>query len=206
MTRSLIPALAMVLATVGCSAEAPGQAVPLPGDGSSAPSTSTSGARTGEAPPINSPELDLTRYESQVCDLLTPAQLAPFGISEPGKADEDVGGQTCTWHATDSSAGASVDVGILTKTREGLAGIYARKHKFAWFEPAGEVNGYPAVHLDTASKGDEGVCTTLLGVRRDLAVDVTVHVNAVKSPEYKKACSVSDKAASSVIDTVRGGR
>lgn len=206
MSRLLLSALALALATAGCGTEAPGQAVPTPGGASSGPRTAPSASRTGEAPPINSPELDLTRYESRVCDLLTPPQFAPFGIGDPGKPREDATGPTCTWTTRDPSSGARVNVGIYTKVREGLEGIYARKNRWKFFEDAGEVNGYPAVHRDTSSNADEGVCGTTVGVRRDQVIDVIVHVNAVKSPEYKKPCSLSDKAASSVIDTVRGGR
>jgi hypothetical protein len=200
----LVCLLAVALTTTGCSVEAPGQPMPGPRVSATAPSTSVS--RTGEAPPFNSPELDLASYEGRVCDVLTSVQLAPLAIRDPGKPSDEVTGPVCNWHPPDTSAGADFSVAILSKIGYGLDGVYARKARWRFFEDAGEINGYPAVHLESTSDGTEGRCATTVGVRRDLTFEVGLSVNDRSAPEYKKPCSVSDRVASAVIDTIKGGR
>lgn len=207
MIKRLIGLIAVALVVSGCTSEAPGQAVPTLGSGSAGPPTSTSTSRIGLAPPINSPELDLKRYEGRVCDLLTPAQLASFAIHAPGKAEDEIVGPVCTWNPPDTSAGARVTVDILSKVGYGWDGVYQGKKKWAVFEEAGEINGYPAVHVAlTNTDFSTGTCASVVGVSRELVFDVGVNVNVLSSPEYKNPCSVSDTVASMVIDTVKGGR
>jgi hypothetical protein len=204
MSRLLVCVLAVAL-TAGCATEAPGQPVPTTADATSSQPTSSS--PTDKAPPINSPELDLASYEHRVCDLLTLEQLAPFAIHQPGTPKDGQAGPSCTWNPSKSSQGARVDLDILSKSQGGWEGVYDRRGRFTFFEEAGEINGYPAVHRDVASNGTKGICATTVGVRQDLVFDVGVFVNGLDSPEYKKACSVSDRVASAVIDTLKkGGR
>ncbi len=202
--RIVLIGLALTLVVAGCTSEAPGQALPVTSD---ATPTSPPPSRGGKAPPINSPELDLASYESRVCDLLTPAQLAPFAIHGTGKAKDGPAGPACTWNPPDTSAGARIDLAILSKAQNGWEGIYERRGSFAFFEEVGDINGYPAVHRDVdGDQSAEGVCFTAVGARADLVFDVVAHVNVRSSPEYKDACSVSDRVAGLVIDTLRGGR
>jgi len=204
--RLLTSALAVAITATACATQAPGQPLPAPGETSTPPSTSQSHSG-GKAPPINSPELDLVRYESRVCDVLTPAQLQPFAIREPGKQKDGISGPECTWDPSDPSAGSRIYLTIVSKAQGGWEAAYDRRRKVAFFEDVGEINGYPAVHWDR--QGDytaKGICQTTVGARRDLVFDVMIFVNGLKSSEYRDACSVSDKAASLVIDTLRGGR
>lgn len=196
----------MAVTATACATQAPGQPMPAPGDTSTPPPTSPSHI-SSKAPPIHSAELDLASYESRVCDLLTLEQLAPFAIYEPGKLQDSRTGPTCKWNPSDPSAGARIDLLIVSKSQGGWEGAYDRRRGLAFFEEAGEINGYPAVHWDRdGNHTAEGICQTTVGVRHDLVFDVAAFVNGLRSPEYKDACSVSDKAASLVIDTLRGGR
>jgi len=96
---------------------------------------------------------------------------------------------------------------IESKASDGWPGFYARKDKFSFFEDAGEIKGYPAVHSNVGGgHGAEGVCYTTVGARNDLTFTADVHVNVRSSPEYTDACSVSDRVAGLVIDTLKGGR
>ena len=205
--RSLLLVVAM-FATVcaGCSAEAPGQPLPAPSATKTVPSISTS--QTGQAPPINSLQLDLASYIHRVCDLLTPAQLTSFAIRSPGVPHDESGiGHVCTWKPPDSTTGVSFDLTVLSDIGYGWEGIYQRKNRWAKFENAGEINGYPAVHL-LATKIDEetGICLTAAGVNRDVVFEIDVNVNDIHSAAYKMPCSVSDRVAGLVIDTLKGGR
>jgi Protein of unknown function (DUF3558) len=204
MRRPVIAVLAMAMAATGCVAEAPGQPVPTADDTTTPTSQSQSG---GKAPPINAPELHLASYESRVCELLTSAQLAQLDIRGRGKPSDGASGPACKWNPPDSSVGARIDLAILSKAQGGWDGVYDRRRSFAFFEEAGVIKGYPAVHRDVdGDHTDQGICATTVGVRRDLVFDVGVFVNGRESPEYKKACSVSDRVAGLVIDTLRGGR
>jgi hypothetical protein len=206
MGRLRTAVLTMAMTAAGCATQAPGQPLPAPSKTSDPPSTSQSQSG-GKAPPINSPNLDLAGYESRVCDLLTSSQLLPFAIHEPGKQKDGIAGPWCTWNPSDPSVGSRIDVTIVSKAEGGWEASYGRVRRAAFFEDAGEINGYPAVHWDREGNYTaKGICLTTVGVRRDLVLDVGVFVNGLKSPEYKDACSVSDKAASLVIDTLRGGR
>lgn len=205
MGRLLVCVLAVALTAAGCATEAPGQPVPTPGGVTTSQPTSSSS--TDKAPPINSPELDLASYERRVCDLLTLEQLAPFSIHQPGTPKDRQAGPSCTWNPSDPLDGARVDLDILSKAQGGWEGVYDRRSNFTFFEEAGEINGYPAVHREVTSNGTKGICATTVGVRRDLVFDAGVFVNGPDSPDYKKACSVSDRVASAVIDTLKkGGR
>jgi hypothetical protein len=206
MCRLLISAVTVAMTVTACAAQAPGQPLPATSEASAPPSTSQSQSG-GKAPPINSPELDLADYESRVCGLLTSAQLLPFAIHEPGKQKDGIAGPECTWNPSDPSMGSRIDVTIVSKADGGWETSYRRVRTAVFFEDAGEINGYPAVHWDRYENStSKGICRTTVGARRDLVFDVGVFVNGLKSPEYSDACSVSDKAASLVIDTLRGGR
>jgi Protein of unknown function (DUF3558) len=204
--RLVASAVIAAVACAGCTSKAPGEALPVAGDSSTVPPTSTS--QSGGAPPIKSPELDLGSYEQRVCDLLTLAQLAPFEIRVPGKAHEESGiGQVCAWRSPDVTTGVYVDLTILSKVGYGWEGVHQRRARWAKFESAGEINGYPAVHL-LATKIDEetGSCLTAAGVNQKVVFEVDVNVNDIHSAEYKNPCPVADRIAGLVIDTLKRGR
>jgi hypothetical protein len=203
MDRPLVALVVVAITATACVAETPGQPGPGPGDASTPP---TSESRTGKAPPINSPELDLATFEDQVCDLLTAAQVEPFAIRDPGEPSESPAGPACTWNPPDTTAGAQISVAIFNKAQNGWEGVYERRDRFVLFEEAGEINGYPAVHREATSDGTKGTCATVVGARQDLVFEASVFVNRRDSAEYRDACSVSDRVASLVIDTLRGGR
>jgi uncharacterized protein DUF3558 len=207
MGKLLVGLMVLALAASGCTSEAPGQAVSTRGGMSTAPSTSTSTPPKGEVPPINSPDLDLTKYVTRVCDVLTLAQLVPFATKAPGKPRDGIAGPVCSWDPPDTTTGARVTVTIDSKVNYGWDGVYARKNNWAVFENAGEINGYPAVHIGgTKIDFSRGTCLTMVGASRDLVFDLGVFVNDTTSAEYTSPCSVSDKVASLVIDTLKGGR
>jgi hypothetical protein len=189
----LVSALAVVFANAGCATEAPGQAVSPPTQ-----------SRSGEAPAINSPELDLASYENRVCELLTPDQIASFGIHDSGAPSDFTTGPLCIWKSPDTVGDLRISLAILNKVGYGWEGLYQRKARWEFFEAAGEINGYPAVHLGT-SDTTNGRCTTTVGARMDLVFDALVQIERETSPDHSTPCNVSDRVASSVIDTLKKG-
>jgi uncharacterized protein DUF3558 len=204
--RLLVAPVAICLLAGGCASETPGVAKPDPDGAAPGPVHSSVSAEPGAAPPINSPELDLAAYQGRECELLTTAQLASFAIQENGVVRESPAGTACTWDAPDTTEGAHVDVVILGEAEGGWDGVYERRDRFPFFEDAGEVNGYPAVHRDTADYSARGTCYTTVGVRRDLVFETSVDMNVRNSPEWLNACEQSDAVASLVIDTLKSGR
>jgi hypothetical protein len=206
--RLLVSLVAVGLIVGGCTLKEPGVATPGPdvlNDGGSTVHSPTSTTQSGAAPPINSPELDLASYQGRECELLTKTQVAPFAIQASGVVRDSPAGTACTWTPPDTTAGARIDVVILSKAENGWDGIYERRDRFKFFEDAGEINGYPAVHRDTSGNGTDGTCYTAVGVRRDLVFEVSVDMNVQDSPEWFAACRQSDKVASLVIDTLKSG-
>lgn len=193
-----LAAVTLALACAGCSDEAPG-------DPGTRPPAAT--LQPGQLQPINSPGLDLAEYRNRVCDLLTLEQLAPLAIKSPGARADGEAGPACTWDPPNPFSGAAVRVLIMSKLDNGWESVYQGKDRWAKFENAGEIKGYPAVHIQ-ASKTDaeKGICSTDTGVRRDLVFEVNANVYEKGSADYKNPCSVSDRVAGLVIDTLKRGR
>ena len=94
---------------------------------------------------------------------------------------------------------------MLTEVSGGWNAIYERKSNFGFFESAGEIGGYPAVHLNLNSSSDRGDCTTVVGVSNDLVFEALITVNDLQSPDYKNPCAVSDKLAELVVQNLKAG-
>src|SRR6266545_5510920 len=126
-------------------------------------SSTPPGNDTFGAPRVANP-LNATRFLTQPCAVLNPAQMGRFTISKPGEADTDsqiakASGPGCTWKAdTEPSRGYSMS--FLTGNKKGLSDIYRGKkqlNQFDYFEPT-SVEGYPAVFADGSDGRSQGSC------------------------------------------------
>ncbi|MBV8932120.1 MAG: DUF3558 domain-containing protein [Kutzneria sp.] len=145
----------VVLGTVvlgGCSTSKPG----TPESTTVAPSSTTS-----VVPAVANP-LDVTQIQKSPCDVFTNTQLAQYmGEVRKTNTDSSGGDPSCMWypsdgHKTTISVIAYPDLG-------GPAKMYELKAQYNFFEKAGPISGYPAVH---ASNGDSQValCQTIVSV------------------------------------------
>lgn len=202
MRRPVLALLAVAsLGLAACSSTDQGRATPQAGG----TETSTTVVTTsGEAPPITGPELDLRRYVDKPCELLTSEQETQLNV-EAGALGETAGGPLCDWKPVDRDDGTRYMVTILTEAEGGLEGVYRRKANFGFFEPAGEIGGYPAVHINLGAKNDDGTCTTDVGVMKDLVFEASVFVRDRNSSDYKNPCAVSDKLAELVVQNLKAG-
>lgn len=207
MRRPVLALFAVAsLGLVACSAADQGRAVPQSGGTEATTSAATTRSETarGEAPPITGPELDLRRYVDKPCELLTSEQETQLNV-KAGALRESVGGPSCDWKPVDRVDGTRYMVTILTEAEGGLEGVYRRKANFGFFEPAGEIGGYPAVHINLGAKNDDGTCTTDVGVMKDLVFEASVFVRDQNSSDYKNPCAVADKLAELVVQNLKAG-
>lgn len=201
---------ATLVALAGCSNESPGQAsgttTPAPtskGTPATSNSGSTDSSATGEAPTINEPELDLSKFSGSECELLKSDQLSSFGISKAGTPDQGTTGAQCEYKADDRVRGLNFTLSTLEKIN-GLDGIYQKKDSYPVFRP-GEVTGYPSVNFDgtNASQGD---CSTAVGTAKGAGFMIQVNLHDRSSAEYTSPCNVSSQIAGLVVSNLKGGR
>jgi len=195
-------AFTMLLAT-SCSNTATGNPVPT----TDQPSTTTSsenGSNEGtptEAPPVEDP-LDLTRFLPQPCRVLTPSQLATFGVTSPGEPTttgptaERVG-PWCSWVSTDAG---SISVGFLTINTSGMDNIYHNRGEFEYFEPT-TVDGYPAVFAEAVDLRDAGSCNIIVGVSDTM----TFRAAEQGREDSEGSCDRAKQVARAALTTIRGG-
>lgn len=146
----VVLATGAVLALGSCTTSDAGAPGPTTTSATSGPTVSSppaSADNTYGAPRVDHP-LDATTFLPNPCTVLTQAQLADFGVTEPGEADtegplgKDAPG--CIWHA-DPEVNSSIDVSFLVSNKNGLSDTYRGKDRFdGYFEPT-TVDSYPAV-------------------------------------------------------------
>lgn len=199
MRRLALVVLAAALAASACSVREPGRPT-----ASSDHRNVNETISPGDAPPIDAPYLDLSKYADDPCVLLEATQLRHFDIAGEGGDQPSPVGVGCIWHTPDLEHGASVGVTLLTELQYDWEGVHDRRDRWPVFQDGGEVSGYPVVHLGDKGDTEVGECTTLVGVNPDLLFETKVFMNDSDSPEYQDPCSQSDLVAEMVIDTVNG--
>jgi hypothetical protein len=194
---------------VGCTSTNNGIPTPQTGVTTGAQSTTTSASTPKDygAPKVVTP-LDASKFLSQPCAVLTPAQLQSLALPAQGKPDTDSqvaksAGPSCLWINNDSPFTA-IDVGFLTGNKHGLSDTY-RGHEQGqfpgYFEPT-EVDVHPAVFNDLSDGRAGGACTITVGVSDTLTLRASHQGSRFVGPA---ACDRAKQAAVLVIQTLRGG-
>lgn len=171
------------------------------GPGTSAPSfEDTESSAAGSAAPKVANPLDATRFVQSPCSILTPAQVAPYGVRKgrPGTVATDSVGPSCSWSNPDEGSG--IGVNIFTAITDGLNGAYSRNAagNLAYFEPT-VIDGYPAVSADVQDARRQGTCQVIVALNDKL----TVGVSRIRG-KPDQACSDASDIAADVIRTVKG--
>lgn len=196
--RSATAILTLLFLATGCADKQSGSAQAQP-----APPVSTTLDRHG-APAVRQP-LDVTRFLTDPCATLTPAQLAQLDLPAPGKPDTDSDlakrvGPSCSWR--NSTAASGVAVSYTTANKNGLADLY-RGHSEGQFDgywiPT-TVDGYPAVFKDGLDNRKTGNCSLSLGVSDSLALLIDEQDRL-----GEKSCDRAALIGSMVVATLRGG-
>ncbi|HKS44085.1 MAG TPA: DUF3558 domain-containing protein [Amycolatopsis sp.] len=192
-----VATLAVTL-VASCTADKTGDARPT-GSTTSAPQPSTESAAPGVATPLTT-----DRYEQSPCDGLTQDQIDRFlgtGVS-PEPDLNAPGGPACNWHTSDGS-GASIGIGFVAK---GLSRIYGGKGSaFAFFQPLGTIQGYPAVAYGVNDdRMTSGSCTVAVGTSDNSTIDVGATIRR-QNIGKKDPCDAAYQVAQTIIDNIKRG-
>lgn len=169
-----------------------------------APPSPSAGAGAAQAAPRVADPLDATRFLAQPCELLTPTQLATFGVTRPGMPDVDSRlakqvGPSCLWHA-DPRTNSSIGVGFTLGNPNGLSDIYRVRKRYAYFVED-VVDGYPAVFHDIDDGRESGVCNISVGISDTLMFGASEQGGR----KGQASCDRVKQVASAVIATLRVG-
>jgi hypothetical protein len=149
--------------------------------------------------------LDASRFLTDPCSVLTPAQLTTFGVSQPGNADTDseiakAAGPICTWHA-DPEIDSTIGVTWQSGNKNGLADMYRMRDRWKYFEET-TVEGLPAVFNDSLDNRDGGDCTISVGVSDTL----TFRASETGVLDADGACARAKQVAAAAVVTIRANQ
>lgn len=216
MRARIVAAVAVSVAAVGlagCTTSKAGTATPGSDGPESSASTSTepsetsvpsSDQNTDGAPRVAHP-LDASKILADPCAVLTPAQLAGFGVSRPGRGDTDseiakTVGPLCIWSA-DTEIPSNIGIAWQSGNKNGLADLYRMRDEWKYFVET-TVEGYPAVFNDSIDNRDGGDCAITVGVSDAL----TFTASETGMLDADGACARAEKVATAAVVTMRGSR
>jgi Protein of unknown function (DUF3558) len=182
---TLLAALFTLAALAGCSDKSGGNARPE--------TTSASTNTTDSSGTPSAPELSLAKFLANPCDVLPPAQIAPFGkFREPTSRKAPLG-PSCRWPGQD----VTVDSTIAVSFGDGQEydSLLNNSRKSAVFNEL-TVEGRRAFSSDDTD-GTVG-CTTIVETGAKSSIAVQTNVND------KKPCELAEKVAAVVIKTLKG--
>ncbi|MFC4853597.1 DUF3558 domain-containing protein [Actinophytocola glycyrrhizae] len=195
-----------LMGVAGCTTSTAGTATPRPGDAVTTTDSaeSTEPSSEPEAPRVADP-LDATRFLTDPCAVLTPAQLATFKVSRPGKPDTDSEiakqvGPLCSWRA-DTEIPSSIGVTWQRGNKNGLGDLYRIRDRYDYFEPT-TVDGYPAVFRDSSDARADGDCLISVGVSDSL----TFTAGESGTLDAHGACDRAAQVAAAVLATLKESR
>lgn len=187
------------LTVVGCTSVLAG--APVAEERGSATEEETYGA-----PRVSDP-LDASAFLTTPCAALTPAQLAEFGVSQPGESDTDSAiarhsGPGCLWEqdSTPTTLPSTLDVSFLTGNKHGLSDTYRGQDRFGLFEEI-TVDDYPAVINDMKDRRMQGTCNITVGISDTL----TFRTAEIGGPRGQDTCARTKRFAAAILTTLKAG-
>ncbi|MFE3172650.1 DUF3558 domain-containing protein [Amycolatopsis sp. NPDC059090] len=186
MKLSFVAVLGGMLLLAGCSA------APAPATESSTPSSAPPEVSQGP-PPLN-----VRKYEQDPCALL-PQPEEVFNAVRNRKTTGAIL-PACIWN---DSKNSTLTIGFLP-AQGGLAAIGRNLSSTGYFDPAPEIDGYPAAYTNVLDNRGQGGCQIAVGVQADEAFTSSVML-LPRSPSYGDPCSVALKAAQAVVATLKAG-
>lgn len=198
-----MPGVLVVVLLTACTSATVGS----PTSGSTS-TTSTGGGATSQprepdrygAPRVDNP-LDPTRFFTDPCAIIPPAQRPSLNLSGPGKPDTTgaLGSRApnCDW-----GGDQGVNLAFLKANRNGLADLYHSNatHSWAYWEET-IVEGYPAVFHGAPDQRNSGNCKIAVGLNDTLAMSV-VTGDRSGAP----TCDRAKRIAAVAVKTIKEGR
>lgn len=184
----------VVLTLAGCSSKPP--------PGQAPPTSSLVTEPSSSVPAITSP-LNANNLQSDPCGGLSSAQLASYmGQIRKVERNDLENGPGCNWYPEDGNQ-ADVSLNFFSKL-VGVNGLYASGSLFPYFERAGLVGGYPAVHEAQGAKGPQaGECETIVAVSDHGIFGIYVTASQSSYAYYKDMCAASDALAVAAIENLK---
>lgn len=188
----------------GCSSTTSGTGLPTNGAGPGS-SSDTGNLPTNGAPKVTHP-LDTTKFQSNVCTVLSSNQMSALHITKPGRPGSNDAGPKCDWTVgldSESAPGDLQTIGITATTNNpiGLSSLYQQKSSLAVFQPVPDIEGYPTVRYGQGDDTDIGACGLGVGVTDKLVYSITT----VIKPGAGDPCGEVTKVATAVVKTLKGG-
>lgn len=186
----------LAIGVAGCAPETAGTPAPA--------SESSSQAGGSDVRKVTKP-LDLVKFESNPCDLLSQAVAAEYEFTTPGvvvPTAESVSGPYCGWVNPNNGRSLSVRIQVANQKNGigGLAGLYTGHDtgKMPFLEKAPDILGYQAVFADLKDQRPRGSCNLHVGVMDDLVF--TVGDQGYTGPQ--DSCDLVQKVAAAVVKTL----
>ena len=163
--------LATVLLTCGCGGPAP-------------------------TPSVTLDPIDVNQQVAQPCTLLTPELEKRRHLVPPGTVITQGTMSACRWSSSDPPRFPSVTAGA--NANKGLADLHPKD--YTYFQNAGKIDGYPAVHTDTTPGGPaSGHCTAQVGVGPHATVAVGAGYPGVTNLLSADPCAAADAMATEIV-------
>ncbi|MEU7481887.1 DUF3558 domain-containing protein [Lentzea sp. NPDC042327] len=190
-TTMLLAALFSLAAVAGCSDKSGGNPTPETTTPPASTETETSSAPSG-------PELDLSKFTSKPCDVLTADQLAGVSNVRAPKTRTAPLGPTCNWESQDilKDTGFGVTLGADQKF-DSLLGNSRTSPIFT----ESKVSELRAFNFDSTDGTRD--CSTVVETGKNSVIIAQAHV-ALQQKGIKKPCEESQKIAAAVISTLKG--
>ncbi|NUT97160.1 MAG: DUF3558 domain-containing protein [Saccharothrix sp.] len=194
--RSVLVVGAAALALAACTSKDGGTPTPASTTGGGSTTTTKSSAK-----PSGPGALNLEKFTSDPCKILTPANLSALGGTfDPAAREDSPNGPGCGWVGTDVTKDSSYRIVLVVKgaTLE----TYRESSKTLKVFREATVAGYPAVSYDTASGTKD--CTTVIGTSDKDAVLVQANIAPNDKANAGKPCDASEKLGATVIGILKG--
>ncbi|GAA0253265.1 hypothetical protein GCM10010492_62380 [Saccharothrix mutabilis subsp. mutabilis] len=193
--RSVLAVGATAIALAACTS--PNTGTPTPASTTGGGSTTTTKT---SAKPSGPGALDLGKFASDPCTILTPAQLSPLGTFDPAEREDSPNGPGCAWIGTDVLKDSTYRIVLVTKGPT-LESYRENSKSLKVFRDA-TVAGYPAISYDTASGTKD--CTTVIGSSDKDAVVVQANIAPEDKANAGKPCDASEKLGATVVGILKG--
>ncbi len=164
----------------------------------------TSSADLNGAPHVSNP-LNVAKYETHQCSVLTSAQLQALHIGTDSKAettDQALSGPSCVWSSISDTTATGATFVIATNG-SGLSSLYAQRSSLPLFDVISDIDGYPAVIFGLADQRSQGTCSIAAGASDQVAIGFAVSIN---DPAQESAsCSVAEQGLQQIIENIKNG-
>lgn len=195
--------LRAVLGTTLIAGAALAACAPNPGGSAGPTSGGTSATQSLPAgtPNVANP-IDVAKFRTAPCTVLTAAQLQQLNVGASGKADSDANSPGCTW--SDLQGPSKMAPGVtFGPAGHGLADVFSQKATYQYFQQLPDIAGYPAVIALSADSRSQGNCDITIGVSNQQFIDVGVTVDTSAS-DATAPCGRNQTVAADMIATLKG--